>query len=175
MVDHKISLLLKRSKLAEEVCKQLCAPGIRPPRLHGLPNIHKEGVLLRPTVSNIGAPTYKLTTYLAGLHSPLVVCCSYHATNSIEFVHTLCSLLVELEDLMFSFDIMFLFTQVPTVVSLTDNNLLKTFWPYLGMSSLLHISPLEANFTSRQMECLWAPPSLLSSLTSLWKTLRRGL
>jgi hypothetical protein len=54
---------------------------------------------------------------MAGLPSSLVWHSSYHVTNSIEFVHTLGSLWVELEDLIISFDIVFLFTRVPVVVS----------------------------------------------------------
>jgi hypothetical protein len=56
-IEHKTTLLLKKSSLAEEVAQPLRPQGSRPPRLHGLPNIHKEGVLLRPIVSAIGART----------------------------------------------------------------------------------------------------------------------
>jgi hypothetical protein len=38
----------------------------RHPTLKGLCKIHKEDVTLTPTVSNIGAPTYELSKYLAG-------------------------------------------------------------------------------------------------------------
>jgi hypothetical protein len=57
--------------LAEEVCEQLRPVGTRPPRFYGLYKLHNEGVPLRPIVSNIGAPTYKLSKYLAGLLSQL--------------------------------------------------------------------------------------------------------
>lgn len=69
-----------------------------------------KSVPLRPTISNNGVPTYKLTKYLAGLPSSLVGRSSYHVTNSIEFVHTFGSLRVKLEDMMVSFNIVFLFT-----------------------------------------------------------------
>ena len=69
-VERKTILLLKKSSLAEEVCKRLRHAGARPPRLYGLPKIHKEGVPLRPIVSNIGAPTYQLAKFLAGILSP---------------------------------------------------------------------------------------------------------
>lgn len=35
-----------------------------PPRLYGLPKIHKDGVPIRPIVSFISSPTYKLAKYL---------------------------------------------------------------------------------------------------------------
>jgi hypothetical protein len=97
-VEHKTSLLLKRSTFAEEVCKWLHPKGTRLLRLYGLPKIHKVGVPLSPTVSNTGVPTYKLFKYLAGLLSPLVGHSYWHVTNSIEFVHSLGSLWVGLEE-----------------------------------------------------------------------------
>ena len=84
-VECKTSLLLKRSTLAQEVCKWLHLMGTRLLRLYGLPKIHKEGVPLRPTVSIIGAPAYKLFKYLAGLLSPLVGHSCWHE------LHWVCS------------------------------------------------------------------------------------
>jgi hypothetical protein len=71
-VERKTALLLKKSKLAEDICKRLRPTGTRPPRLYGLPEIHKEGMPLRPIISNIGAPTYQLSKYLATLLRPFV-------------------------------------------------------------------------------------------------------
>jgi len=55
-IERKTTVLLKKSSLTEETRRQLGPAGSRPPRLYGLPKIHKEGVPLRPIVSNIGAP-----------------------------------------------------------------------------------------------------------------------
>jgi hypothetical protein len=68
--------VLKKSSFSEEVCQQVRPQGSKPPRLYGLPKIHKPGVPLRPIVSTIGSPTYCLAQYLARLlsghtgHSP---------------------------------------------------------------------------------------------------------
>jgi len=51
--------------LAQEVCRRLRHAVRRPPRRNGYPKIHKEGVPLRPIVSNIGVPTYKLSRHCA--------------------------------------------------------------------------------------------------------------
>jgi hypothetical protein len=66
-VERKTVLLLKKSSFSEEVSQQLRTQGSRPPRLYGLPKVHKQGVPLRPSVSTIGAPTYHLTKHLSGL------------------------------------------------------------------------------------------------------------
>jgi hypothetical protein len=55
-VDRKTVLLPKQSSISEEVCQQLRPQGYRPPRLYGLPKIHKQGASLRPTVSTTGPP-----------------------------------------------------------------------------------------------------------------------
>jgi hypothetical protein len=53
LVESKTTFLLKKSTLSDELRKRL-----RPPRLYWLPKIHRDGVSLRPNVSNIGALTY---------------------------------------------------------------------------------------------------------------------
>ena len=60
---------------------------------------------------------------------------------------------------MVLFDMVLLLTQVPVVEShnLLSQHFSEDIWPYLGMSSYLHISPLVGSSTSRQMEWLWAP------------------
>ena len=68
--ERKITLLLKKFTLTEDICKQLHPAGSRPPRLYGLPKIHKDGVPLRPTVSNIGTPTYQLSQVLSRTSQP---------------------------------------------------------------------------------------------------------
>jgi hypothetical protein len=58
---------------------------LQTPRLYGLPKI-KEGVPLRPIVSNIGIPTYQLSKYLAGLLSQLTRNSAHHVKNFFQFV-----------------------------------------------------------------------------------------
>jgi hypothetical protein len=63
MEEHMTSPSLQQSSLSE-VCQQLSPQGLRLLRLYKLPKIHKE-VLLGPTVSNFGAPTYQPSKNLA--------------------------------------------------------------------------------------------------------------
>ena len=114
---------------AEEFCKQIPPAGMRPPWLWGPTKTDKEGVTPRPIVSIIGAPTYKLSKYLAGLLIPLAGRCRHRVANSTEFVHTLDSLRVAPEDLMASIALASLFTRVPIVqfLNLLSQHLVKTF------------------------------------------------
>jgi hypothetical protein len=112
-VERKAVLLLKKSSFSEEVSQQLLLQDSRPPRLYGLPKVHKQGVPLRPNVSTIGAPTYHLARHLAGLLGSHIASSSHHVRNSTEFVHTLGSLRIGPHDIMVSFDVVSLFTRVP--------------------------------------------------------------
>jgi hypothetical protein len=118
LTERKTTLLFKKSTLTEDICKQLRPAGSRPPRLYGLLKIHKEGVPLRATVNNIGTPTYQLSHYLARILSQLTGNSAHHVKNSFQFIQILESLRVQQEDLMVSFNVMSLFTNVLIVDSL---------------------------------------------------------
>jgi hypothetical protein len=112
-VERKTVLLLKKSPFTEEIRQQLRPLGSRPPRLYGLPKIHKPDVPLRPIVSTIGSPTYHLAQHLAGLLNTYTCHSPHHVKNAVEFVQTLNSLRVNPHDIMVSFDVVSLFTKVP--------------------------------------------------------------
>ena len=118
-IERKTTLLLKKSSLTEETCQQLCPAGSRPPRMYELPKIHKEGIPLRPIVSNIGAPTYQLSKHLSGLLNQLTRKSPHHVKNSFHFIEILKSLKIKPGDLMVSFEVVSLFTKVPVEESLT--------------------------------------------------------
>ncbi|KAJ4426524.1 hypothetical protein ANN_27338 [Periplaneta americana] len=70
-VERRTNQLIKKSSLRAE-SKQLVSPsGSIPPRLYGLPKIHKPEVPLRPIVDAIGSPMYRLARYLTNLLQPL--------------------------------------------------------------------------------------------------------
>ena len=68
---------------------------------------------MRPIVSNIGAPTYKLVKYLAGLLKPLTGTTMHHVKNSAQFIQILQTIQIKPHDLLVSFDIVSLFINVP--------------------------------------------------------------
>jgi len=112
-------ILIKKSSLTEETRRKMCLAGSRPPRVYGLPKIHKEGIPLRPTVSNIGTPTYQLSKHLSGLLNQLAGKSTHHIKNSFHFIEILKTLKIKPGDLMVSFDVVSLFTKVPVEESLT--------------------------------------------------------
>ena len=52
------------------------------PKFNGLIKIHKAGYPLRPIVSSIGAVTYELVRFVAGIISPLVGQTEHHIANT---------------------------------------------------------------------------------------------
>ena len=84
-----------------------------PPRLCGLPKIHKPPVPLRLIVSCIGSTTYPLAKHVAFLPSPLTGKTSTFVQNSQHFVELIKDLNLGPAEAMVSFDIKSLFTNVP--------------------------------------------------------------
>ncbi|XP_026744741.1 uncharacterized protein LOC113506080, partial [Trichoplusia ni] len=98
--------------------------------MYGLPKIHKPNAPLRPIVSQIDTPTYRLAQHVAKTLSPLrgnttaFVKDSYHFVNEIKHLH------LHDNEVMVSFDVQSLFTCLPVkdcieIVSkkLAENNL----------------------------------------------------
>ena len=75
--------------------------------------VHKDGVPMRPIVSCIGSPTYRLAKDLARILIPLSGQTTYTVMNSTKFVERLQEARIGPEDLLVSFDVTSLFTQVP--------------------------------------------------------------
>ncbi|KAJ4430702.1 hypothetical protein ANN_19293 [Periplaneta americana] len=112
-VERRTNQLIKKSSLRTESKRLVSPSGSIPPRLYGLPKIHKPEVPLRPIVDAIGSPTYRLARYLTNLLQPLVGGCVHHVKNSTQSVQILDNIKVKPSDLLVSFDVVSLFTRVP--------------------------------------------------------------
>jgi len=83
------------------------------PKFYGLPKIHKSDVPLRPIVSSIGSPTYKLAKYLNTLITPLAGLTPSYVKDSKHFVDDIKTIHIQPNEVMVSFDIKSLFMNVP--------------------------------------------------------------
>lgn len=83
------------------------------PRLYGLPKIHQNDSLLRPIVSTIGAPSYKLSKYVAAQLSEAIHNKESFVRDSRHFVQLTADLTMTPSDVMVSYDVVSLFTRVP--------------------------------------------------------------
>ena len=99
------------------------------PVLYGMPKLHKEGIPMRPVVSYINAPSYKLCKQLCSDLPNIINCTSpYSVKNSLELIEKLKNKDVPDNYKLVSFDVKSLFTSIPTgdvktiVTSLINNS-----------------------------------------------------
>lgn len=81
--------------------------------MYGLPKIHKQGVPLRPIVSCIDSPAYKLSKHVSMLISPLAGHNDSFVKNTKHFVDEIKTIKLDHDEIQVSLDVKSLFTNVP--------------------------------------------------------------
>ena len=102
-----------RGELDLVIYKNLNLSHTKPPYLYGLPKVHTQNIPLRPVVCTVGSRTYALAKHLAWLISPLAGNTSSHVRNSVHFIELIRELPLTDQDMMVSFDVSSLLTNVP--------------------------------------------------------------
>ncbi|XP_070401572.1 uncharacterized protein [Nothobranchius furzeri] len=105
---------LERDKTINRLTYHRLYPGDAIPCIYGLPKIHKEGIPLRPIVSSIKSVTYNIAKHLATILAPLVGNTPHHIKNSTDFTDKVQKLTLDPDETMVSFDVVSLFTCIPT-------------------------------------------------------------
>ena len=100
--------LRRKGRLSEEAYHHLRSSAGSVSRLYGLPKVHKPDTPLRPIVSFISSPTYRLSKFLASLLKPVVGQSVHHVKNSQQFAEFITSQRPSTEVLV-SFDVVSLF------------------------------------------------------------------
>src|SRR5579859_3284631 len=115
-VERNIKKELNKIKkdIPEELFNRLNPNNSVPPHIYGLPKIHKQGNPLRPIVSCIDSPCHKLAKYLTEVLNPLVGNTSSFVKDSKHLVDILQEADTDANDIMASYDVESLFTNVPT-------------------------------------------------------------
>ena len=112
---NSMLLSLKRSgRLPGGVYSHLRSSAGSTPQLYGLPKVHKQDIPLWPIVSFVASPTYRLSRFLANLLAPVVGRSSSHVRNSKDFAEFISQQALREDEVMVSFDVVSLFTCVPT-------------------------------------------------------------
>ncbi|GJQ72696.1 hypothetical protein Trydic_g1353 [Trypoxylus dichotomus] len=117
-VLRETNKLVRASSFPDEVKKQVTVTEALPPRLYGLPKIHKQDIPLRPIVSAIGAPTYLLAKHLTTLLQPYISGKPSYIRDTAYFVEKLRKIRLNPGDILVSFDVVSLVTKVPLVDTL---------------------------------------------------------
>ncbi|XP_047987681.1 uncharacterized protein LOC125227409 [Leguminivora glycinivorella] len=98
---------------AKDQAKKLRQLNPTTPKIYGLPKIHKNDWPLRPIVSQIDSPTYKASRFLSSLLQPLTGNTFSFVRDSTHFVQLLEGVMLQEDEVMVSFDVTSLFTNVP--------------------------------------------------------------
>lgn len=141
---------IKQSPIDEDIQIHLIPreKSSRCPKLYGLPKVHKNDVPLRPIVSSIGSPTQHLAKYLASQLQPIANNAASYIRNTEHFIEMLGQVQISPEDLLVSFDVVSLFTNVPVgetldiirnkhkpprhIVELSEHCLKNTYFTFNG-------------------------------------------
>ncbi|XP_055591250.1 uncharacterized protein LOC129743289 [Uranotaenia lowii] len=84
-----------------------------PPRIYGLPKIHKEDRPLRPVVSTVGSATYRMAQFLANVLQNVVGKTEHHVRSSFDFASEITNIRVPEGYIIYSLDVVSLYTNVP--------------------------------------------------------------
>jgi hypothetical protein len=151
-VTRKVWKLLSKCKAAlfVDLKQKLTQYYSRPRHLYGMPKIHKPDVPLRPTVSSIGSPCYALAGFLHKILRPLAGNIPSDVKNSDHFVELLKFISLQHTDILVSFDVVSLFTDVSV-----DEALQVIEVRLLTEHTMAELSPLQVEAIMKLLEiCL---------------------
>lgn len=113
----EINATLKRLQELRQISKEdrwrMKSNGSSIAQFHGLPKIHKEGIPLRLIAAVPGRPTYNLDKSLWKRLKPIIAGPEHQINNQLSFLEEFHGTNIEEDGIMFSFDIVSLFTSVP--------------------------------------------------------------
>lgn len=112
-INAVVDDLAQRNIIEDWEVKYLKTHNGLPPRLYGLRKVHKPGCKLRPVVSCIKSPCYKLAKFLHRILTPLVDTYKFNIKNSTELVKLLKDVKLPSDYVLVSLDVVSLFTNIP--------------------------------------------------------------
>ena len=89
------------------------------PRIYGQPKIHKPGVPIHPIVSYSGSSLYSLNKYIANIFKAQIQDENNNTKNSTTFSNYIRNVPLEDEEIMVSFDVTSLYTNIPMIDTLS--------------------------------------------------------
>jgi hypothetical protein len=105
----------KKVRLSDEVYKKIVPWGSKAGVLYGLPKLHKEAAPIRPIIYAVGTYNYKLAKYLDSILKPLLDENEHIIKDRFDFVNKVAGLNLNDHLYMCSFDVVSLFTCIPTL------------------------------------------------------------
>ena len=109
----KLAILRENETIDQSLYFKLKPTGSQAPRFYGLPKIHKASIPVCPIVSYSGSPLFNLSKYVANIIKPYTLLNKQHCKNSKEFSEFIRAHTIEQDEIMVSFDVEALYTNVP--------------------------------------------------------------
>lgn len=109
-----------RTIFGDRVCRSLIVSNPILPKLYALPKTHKEGKKMRPIVSNVNAPCYRLAKWLVKELKCLPKLETLSVKNSFDFVNKIKHETVNDNEIMISFDVSSLFPSIPVNLAIDE-------------------------------------------------------
>jgi hypothetical protein len=154
--------------MSKETYDSIVPCGSRAGIMYGLPKIHKDGVPIRPIISACGTYNYKLAKYLVQILTPLISNSKYIIKDTFDFVNKVSKLPINNNQIMISFDVESLFTNIPTLetIEIILERAFKNTNTYEGLkretlkelylsAPLNHTSSSTVNTTTKSTEYQW--------------------
>ena len=117
-LNSKLLDLKKTDAIDIQRYNRLRCPVSQPPKLYGLPKLHKPNIPMRPIVSFCGSPTYQLSKYLTTILKPLTDESQHKLQSTENFIDTIKTVQVPDDYKLVSFDVKSLFTSIPFQLAL---------------------------------------------------------
>ena len=117
-LNSKILTLKKTDAFDTQRYYRLRCSVPQPPKLYGLPKLHKPGIPMRPLVSFCGSPTYQLSKYLTNILQPLTDKSRRKLQSTENFIDSIKTVQIPDDYKLVSFDVKSLFTSIPLQLAL---------------------------------------------------------
>ena len=168
-LNSKLLKLKKTDAIDIRRYYRLRCPVPQPPKLYGLPKLHKPNIPMRPIVSFCGSPTYQLSKYLTTVLQPLTDQSRHKLQSTENFIDAIKTAQIPDDHRLVSFDVKITVHQYSTTTSsrlhrgqplrplLSNYHYLQTTpWTYLTSVLRLLTFSTTANTTNSYTEQLWA-------------------
>jgi len=109
-----IDKLLKLKLITKRERNNMITTTALPPRIYGLPKIHKEGIPLRPICSSMDSPSYALCKHIIKILKQITDKSTYNVKNSLSFKEKINDTHIYDDEILISFDVVSLFSSIPT-------------------------------------------------------------
>ncbi|XP_044760307.1 uncharacterized protein LOC123317762 [Coccinella septempunctata] len=104
---------LQEKYITAQEAKTMIVHNSKISKMYGLPKVHKENIPLRPIVSFIQSPLYKLSKYMANILSKVTNTNPYYIKNSFHLKESLKNIKIQNDHRLYSLDVKSLYTNIP--------------------------------------------------------------